>query len=207
MTGQQLDVLHNNGRHHDVLEVEGGGGYIYQPQLNLTSISTACAKGYLCHYEVSTENGNLLLKALRLRTSDSIYPRIGGHDPVLQIVSFNSGGQSTLWADYDGLNEKMTHFTGRIMLGSDDLKDGRHDHHGATCYKTIWEIHVQQGKVVKALNVSEKVAARRQQNEQRQAHEDYHFYSWQFDLCRAELERKRLARLAGDFGSDDEDDL
>ncbi|OEU06105.1 hypothetical protein FRACYDRAFT_256534 [Fragilariopsis cylindrus CCMP1102] len=209
MTGQQLDVLHNNGQDYAIVEFEGGDGYIYKPPetISICSISTACAIGYLCRYEVSTVNGNLILRSFRVRTDDSVYPRIEGVDPVDQGISFTSSLERvcTLWADYVGMNVHVTRFTGRIMLGADYLRGSYdHLHSGATCYKNVWEIDVQQGRVVKAVDVSGEVAARRLKNEQRHVHDDYHFYSWEHDMFLKQMEQKRLA---GEVYSGDEDDL
>lgn len=210
MTRQHLDVLHNNGQDYVVLEVESSDNAqyradIYTPPLdNLAAMSTACSKGYYAYYEVSTENGNLLLKALEVRTEDGVYPKIGGIDPVTLCDTSRS-------ARYVGLNMHMTHLTGRIMLGCDWMEETRWDHSGATNYKTVLEIHVQQGKVVKALDVSNDVASMRQKNEQRdQVLEDYHHYAWCYEKFLEQQEQQRLVRLAGGgtcYYSGDEDDL
>jgi hypothetical protein len=208
MTRQTDDTLSNNGHVYSILEVEGGD--LYQPpnSLPVVSMSTACWKGFNCKYKVLTENGDLILTDLVMRTEDKIYPPLYGVTPFYDGFHFGKNGQQVDRANayiigvYEGLNLPMEHFTGRIMLGTNFI-ESLSAPFDATSYQHVWEIHVEQGRVTQALDLSEQVAARRIQNESIDENTGtYHPFSWFHDYF---LQQRAEG---GNGGLDDnEDDL
>jgi hypothetical protein len=210
MTRQTHDTLSNNGHVYSILEVEGGD--LYQPpnSLPVVSMSTACWKGFNCKYKVLTENGDLLLTDLVMRTEDRIYPPLHGVNPIYDGFHFGTRNEpvdrtnvSYCIGVYEGLNLPMSHFTGRIMLGTNFIQTLLSEHYDATSYQHVWEIHVDQGRVTQALDLSEQVATRRRQNESSDGYIIlYHPFSWDHDRILREIAE------GGDGGlSGDEDDL
>mmetsp|Transcript_31892 Transcript_31892/g.52607 ORF Transcript_31892/g.52607 Transcript_31892/m.52607 type:complete len:214 (+) Transcript_31892:107-748(+) len=169
MTRQTADMLSNNGHDYDILEVEGGDLYRPPQTVEVVSMSTACWKGFNCSYKVLKDTGDLFLTDLIMRTEGQIYPPLHGVDPTYNGFNFRPKGDvdhtnSYCIGVYKGLDLPISHFTGRIMLGTNFIHR-LIEHHDATCYQHVWEIHLEHGRVTQALDLSEQVAARRRQNE------------------------------------------
>jgi hypothetical protein len=185
MTRQTSDVLSNGGHEYSILEVEGGD--LYRPP-ETVSMSTACAKGFNCKYKVLTENGDLLLTDLVMRTENKIYPALHGVSPTHHGFSFVPEEEvdrtnSYCLGVYEGLNLLMSHFTGRIMLGGAAvIQEILWDHSDATAHHHVLEIHVERGRVTRAIDLSEQVAARRRRNSEQTNADNYHPFSWSHDL-------------------------
>ena len=212
MTGQTPDVLRNNGVDYVILECEGGE--LFSPghsSLKVCSMSTACAKGYRCLYEVSTQTGALTLTALEVRTVDNAYPPIDGVSPLsLNTISFttssseannNENGSSNRdvcihSATYVGLQKQMSQFDGRIMIATNYIKGNFSQSDDATKYGRVLEIHVDKGNVVQAIDLSEEVSQQRKQNEEnrRLQNGQYQPYAWWYQRYK-QLEESQQASI------------
>ena len=202
MTRQIADTLSNNGHDYDIIEVEGGELYRPLDSWNVCPMSTACARGFYGQYHVSAESYALTLTKLTVRTTDNVYPPLDGVHAVAQGLSLTTGEAATmeeenvgvLFATYVGLQIPMSHFTGRMLVGCKFLP--QIDTFDATSYEHVMELHVIQGRMTNAINVSQDVATRRLHN-QTGSH-SYRPYSWTYDRYLQEKE-------AGDISENDDD--
>ena len=194
MTRQFNDTLSHRGRKYEILEAEGGN--LYQPPMPTHPPSSACSKGFLCHYR-TTEQGQLLLTQLQVTVKDGVYPTLDG----VTAVTYS---QEDVCRDgfYSGLSIPLSRFSGRLMLGTDIILPLPYhsSESDATGYNSVLEVHFQNGWVTQEMDLTKQVADRRKLNEERGSLDDYRPFSWSFD-------RYLQAKEAGEISDGDENDL
>lgn len=153
MTGQVSDEFRYNG---EVFSLVGfNGECLYTPadfDMRTTMASTACWRGYQMFYDCV--DGVLILDAMFANPKDA--KPVNGIEPRKPENSF------MFPYVYENLGLK-TKFTGRILLGKDFI-DEMYVHMGfqsAESYRTVIELEVKNGDIVKETDLSSTMAERR----------------------------------------------
>lgn len=115
-------------------------------------IHTACYRGYYATYLLTAEG--LYLTEFTLRAREGRYFSIEGVAPVLDLSK----------ADYTGLKIRYD-FDGKLTIGKDTIRDF-HVHMGfqrGIAYKTVLEITLEKGRIVKTEDKSKEFENERTQ--------------------------------------------
>ncbi|TFG31424.1 hypothetical protein EU528_06340 [Candidatus Thorarchaeota archaeon] len=158
MTGQIPDQFLYEGEAYDLVGLDGGP--LYEPQdfgITPQMASTACWRGYQMFYDC--KDGQLILDHMHVRTDDKITvndisPRESGDSD--EMVFFNTF--------YENLGLK-TKFTGSMLLAKDFISE-MYVHMGfqsPDSFKTVLELQVQDGDIIKVRDLSDKMEERRKQ--------------------------------------------
>ncbi|MFX0108263.1 MAG: hypothetical protein ACFE7R_08270 [Candidatus Hodarchaeota archaeon] len=163
MTGQIPDSFKYDGLEFSLVGMKGDG--LYTPhdfRLTPRMASTACWRGYIMTYDCV--DGQLVLSSMSIRTYDSP-SEINGIEPKTDTEKYRM-----FTHHYENLNLK-TRFTGSMLLGRDFIQ-GMYVHMGfqrPIAFRTVLEIHVQDGDIICVNDLSEKMEELRNQNRERDA--------------------------------------
>jgi hypothetical protein len=160
MTAQIPDKFHYEGEDFDLVGLTGEP--LYTPRdfgITTQMASTACWRGYQMIYDC--KNGELILDQMYVRTTDKIpvnavSPKEPEEDHVLTF--FNT--------TYENLGLK-TKFTGTLLLANDFISE-MYVHMGfqsPDAYRTVLEIHVDDGNITEVKDLSEMMEERRKSGE------------------------------------------
>ncbi|MCJ7817472.1 MAG: hypothetical protein MUP60_01360 [Candidatus Thorarchaeota archaeon] len=169
MTGQISDQFKYEGDVYNLVGLDGEGFYTPEDFGIITQMaSTACWRGYQMFYDCV--NGELILDSMHTRTNDKI--SINGVEP-----SESGDGHVTTFfnAYYDKLALK-TKFTGTILLGTDFIQE-MYVHMGfqsAESYRTVYEIEVRNGDIIKVTDLSTRMEERRSRGQEKPDHPPSH---------------------------------
>lgn len=162
MTGQISDQFKYEGEVYNLVGLNGVG--LYTPQdfgITTQVASTACWRGYQMFYDCV--DGELILDCMHMRTNDRI--SINGVEPS---ESGEGNVMAFFNAYYDDLSLK-TKFTGTILLGKDFIRE-MYVHMGfqsAESYRTVYEIQVTNGDIIKVIDLSARMEERRSRGEEK----------------------------------------
>ena len=156
MTAQIPDQFRYEGEPYDLVGLNGAP--LYEPQdfgISTQMASTACWRGYQMFFDC--KDGELILDAMHVRSDDNI--EVNGISPresgdIERIAFFNKL--------YDNLGLK-TKFTGSLLLAKNFITE-MYVHMGfqsPDAYKTVIEIHVNEGNITEVKDLSEEMEERR----------------------------------------------
>lgn len=154
MTAQIPDTVVYQHNTYRIVGVKGKGlptpgEFDMQPVM----MSTGCYRGYVTQYAL--HNDRFVLNALTLRTGDDSYKPINGVRPTIG-GTFKAG-------QYTNLN-LPTRFSGGILIAKDFIQ-AMYVHMGfqkPTSFETVVELLIENGRLKRAIDHSEKVAQLRQ---------------------------------------------
>ncbi|MFW9786933.1 MAG: hypothetical protein ACFFE2_11910 [Candidatus Thorarchaeota archaeon] len=153
MTGQVADEFRYNGEAYALVGISGEG--LYTPAdfgMTTRMASTACWRGYQMFYDCV--DGELILDTML--ANPEVPKPVNGIEPRKLENSF------MFPLVYENLRLK-TKFTGRILLGRDFI-DEMYVHMGfqsAESFRTVIEIEIKDGEIIKETDLSQSMAERR----------------------------------------------
>ncbi|TFH05051.1 MAG: hypothetical protein E4H14_13500 [Candidatus Thorarchaeota archaeon] len=162
MTGQISDQFKYEGDVYNLVGLDGESLYTADDfGITTQMASTACWRGYQMFYDCV--DGDLILDSLHVRTKDKITingiaPKEGQDDNFM----FN--------CIYENLALK-TKFTGTLLLGKDFIQE-MYVHMGfqsAESYRTVYEIEVRNGDIIKVTDLSTRMEERRIRGQEKPA--------------------------------------
>ncbi len=154
MTAQIPDEFIYDGEPFSLVGLKGQG--LYTPEdlgMKPHSSCTACWRGYVMKYVCL--NDRLILDGMRVNVQNP--PEINGVKP-------KSGGNLFDYS-YENLNLK-TKFTGKLLLAKDFIRS-MYVHMGfqrPMAYKTVVEIHIEEGNITLTKDLSKKMEEFRNQD-------------------------------------------
>jgi hypothetical protein len=173
MTAQVHDRFDFEGRPYRLVGVKGGK--LFDPKqfgLKTVARSTACQRGYQCRYTV--EHDRLLLARLEISLGEylEIFDTPFGPTPggrfTLQVGPALNGVHpikpNPKDSDHNNLYEELNmeiQYTGRILIAEGFIRE-LYVHMGyqpAWKYKTVLELTFEEGKLLRAYDVSGKMKA------------------------------------------------
>jgi hypothetical protein len=155
MTGQIPDFILYDNEEYDLVGFRGEG--LLTPQdfgLTPKSPHTACWRGFVMYYEC--RENRLLLHAMDVHTNTA---------PVINGVKATDGGNSSFNYHYEGIDVDVP-FSGSLVLAREFI-DSMYVHMGfqrLQAFKTVLELIVKNGHIVKAVDQSEKIKKAREKN-------------------------------------------
>ncbi|MBN2228335.1 MAG: hypothetical protein JW779_02005 [Candidatus Thorarchaeota archaeon] len=175
MTGQVSDEFRYNSETYALVGIDGEGLYTaHDLGLEARPASTACWRGYQMVYDC--RDGKLVLDMMNVNTHNPI--SINGVEPTKGDWMFSH--------IYENLN-LQTKFTGSILLGKDFI-DAMYVHMGfqsAESYRTVIEIEVKDGFIIRETDVSSTMEERRRSRKGKPtappSMEDDDIHSWIVD--------------------------
>ncbi len=154
MTAQMADVFLYEGESFSLVGLDGEG--LYTPEsfgMHPFSTCTACWRGFVMTYDCV--DNKLLLQAMDVNVHEA--GPINGIDP--------SPSEDFFKFRYDNL-QLNTLFTGTILLAKDFIQE-MYVHMGfqrPIAFKTVLEIHIENGEISKIDDLSELMALRRKED-------------------------------------------
>jgi len=158
MTAQIPDKFSYEGKAYDLVGMDGGP--LYAPQdfgITPQMASTACWRGYQMFYDCKKKQ--LILDQMHVRTEDNI---------AVNDISPKELGDADEMAFFNAFYEDLglkTKFTGALLLATDFIPE-MYVHMGfqsPDSFRTVLEIHVREGDIIKVMDLSEKMEERRKQ--------------------------------------------
>ena len=146
MTGQVPDEFVYNGEKYELLGIKGGKLYTNEDfEMNPSSFTTACYRGYLMSYQFT--NNQLFLDSFFITAENP--SKINDIEPIL----LNHQNPEVWWHSmfkygYKNLNLKVP-FKGEILLGK-NLISSMDPHMGnppAIAYEIVLRFHLKDGKI------------------------------------------------------------
>jgi hypothetical protein len=171
MTAQIADTFIYDGEFYELVGMEGPE--LFHPsELGMVPemLHTACYAGFYCTFEL-TEDA-LKLRGLTLREKDSNYVTIAGNKPIIEEYQ----------ASYENLDMTIP-FTGYIRLAKDFI-DELYVHMGfqaPSSYRTVMDIQIDDGRVVKIMDRSKEMEEIRN-NPEKEERGISEFVTWAFGL-------------------------
>lgn len=159
MTAQIPDTYTYKRRKYDIIAMSRDINF--NPRkfgLNPVAMSSACWRGYVCGYKITTKG--IFLDKLNISITNNPVPEINGVKPQ------SSGCDDTFRGVYKGLNLPIK-YTGSIILGRKFI-DRYYIHMGfqrAHAYEEVIEIVFVRGRVVRTIDHSNIAAEIRKQIE------------------------------------------
>jgi hypothetical protein len=171
ITGQIPEEIYYRHEIYKLTGMKGGGLYIPE-HFGISTYwkSTGCYRGFQMRYRVF--NKELLLDRMKVNTKQ-VPPPINGIKPQrirTRYASFDFG--------YDNLNLKSK-FTGRLLIGKDFIRS-MYVHMGfqkPKTFKTVLELHVDDGNVTEIKDRSKDVESIRKREELHKRRDPYYKYS------------------------------
>jgi len=157
MTAQYPDTIRVENVTFTIAGVRGGG--LFNPRdagLAPTSRSTACSRGYVCHYSI--EDDRLVLDALVIN-NEGTPPDLFGRSPDV----FGTPRHGQYEAEYANLARPVL-FSGRILAGRDFIPElyVHSGFHPAWKFREVRELRILEGKLIADRDHSAEVAAFRE---------------------------------------------
>ncbi|MDF1539045.1 MAG: hypothetical protein P1Q69_09085 [Candidatus Thorarchaeota archaeon] len=159
MTAQMADEFRYEGELYSLVGLDGEG--LYTPEsfgMQPFSSCTACWRGFVMYYDCV--DNELLLDAMDVNVHEA--------GPINGVVP--SASENFFKFRYNKLHLK-TSFTGTILLAKDFIQE-MYVHMGfqrPMAFKTVLELHIEDGEITKVDNLSELMALRRKENPDRGA--------------------------------------
>lgn len=153
MTAQITDTFIFKGKRFELIGIEGGE--LFSPDvfgMKPEMIHTACYSGFYATYKLN--KSSLLLTKLTIKDANNNYPPIDGVEP--------STNDFNVVATYNNLKYTIP-FTGRIRLASGFIEE-LYIHMGfqkATSFKEVYDITIEEGRIVEVKDRSEDVEKKR----------------------------------------------
>lgn len=186
MTKQFADAIYYNNERHLPISMSGKGlphphDYGLDPDMR----STACYRGFYCNYTIRQ---NYLWLTHLVVGHDGDYPQIGGVDAIYEEDRILTDGEADpeflegrwvlrLSSEESKTIERTVHYdggiyanlkvpaplTGGILLGIGDVDVPyiQYDFSHLSSYETVLELLFEQGDLVKTIDHSESIAAKR----------------------------------------------
>lgn len=155
MTAQDPDVVLFEDREHDLVGIDGDGPFHpADHDMRPQATSTACWRGFVCHYEVVDERlllGSLDVNLDPLEGTAERRPPLNGVPPV-----HDAGGM------FDTRYEKVSlalPFTGGLLIAR-DFQEELYVHmgfHPAWKYAEVHELRFEDGRLTSSEDVSAKM--------------------------------------------------
>lgn len=154
ITAQIPDEFTINGEKFSLVGLKGQG--LFTPEdfgIRPHFTCTACWRGYVMEYNFI--NNKLVLTGMRVNVNEPT--KINSVEP--------QKGDSLFKFHYNNLNLK-THFTGSVLLAKDFIQS-MYVHMGfqrPMAFKTVVEIHVENGNIISLKDLSKQMEEKRKQN-------------------------------------------
>lgn len=168
MTGQIPDEFRYEGEQYSLIGIKGEG--LYTPPdfgMQPRSASTACWRGYVMKFDC--RDGYLILNGMNVNVEKP--PTVNNVEPIIMTEKMLEKEWGSFTAIYKELGLK-TKFTGSLLLGKDFIQE-MYVHMGfqrVIAYRTVLEIHVENGEISSVNDLSEKIEKIRMRNHEKGAY-------------------------------------